>query len=337
VEITVLTTDPTGELPATEEVDGIVVKRVRAWPAERDYYFAPRIMSEIARADCNVVHVQSFQTLVAPLAMYAAARSRLPYVLTFHAGGHSSALRNKIRPVQLAALRPLLKRADRLIGLAPFEIDQYRRRLRLPPEHFTLIPNGSDLPLPSRLADVAREPALIASVGRLERYKGHHRVIAALPHVLRRRREARLWIAGTGPYEAALRRLAASLGVSEQVDIRSIAAADREAMAHELSRVSVVVSLSQFETQSIALLEAAALGCRLVVAETPGLGALAQEGLARSIPAESTPAQVASIILEELDQPAPARRPRLRTWDDCANALHELYSCVSRRHLGAEL
>jgi glycosyltransferase involved in cell wall biosynthesis len=125
--------------------------------------------------------------------------------------------------------------------------------------------------------------------------------------------------------------------VSEQVDVRSIPAEDREEMAHELSRVRVVVSLSEFETQPIALLEAAALGCRLVVAETPGLGALAQEGLARPIPAKSTPAQVASIILEELDQPAPAGQARLRTWDDCADALHELYSCVSRCHLGAEL
>src|SRR3954453_11943795 len=46
VDITVLTTDPTGTLPTEEHLDGVHVRRVRAWPANRDYYFAPRIYTE---------------------------------------------------------------------------------------------------------------------------------------------------------------------------------------------------------------------------------------------------------------------------------------------------
>jgi glycosyltransferase involved in cell wall biosynthesis len=331
VEITVLTTDTTNELSPRERVDGFSVRRVRAWPANRDYYFAPHLYGEIVRhrRDFDVVHVQSFQTLVGPLAMYAALRSRLPYVVTFHAGGHSSSLRNLLRPFQLAAVRPFLARADRLIALASFEIDDYSTRLRLPRDRFVLIPNGSDLPRPGTLAEVPRDPALIASIGRLEHYKGHHRVIAALPYVLQRRPQARLWIAGTGPYERSLRELAESLGVSQRVDIRPVPPEERERMARELSRVKVVVSLSEFETQPIAALEAVALGCRLVVADTPGLSTLADEGLARSVALESSPEQVAVAVLEEMERPPVTPAPRLPTWDDCADALLELYTSVA--------
>jgi glycogen synthase len=334
VEVTVLTTDPTRTLPPRTEVEGVRVRRVPAWPAKRDYYFAPRIYPEIADGGYDLVHVQSFQTLVAPVAMLAAARARVPYVLTFHCGGHSSALRRARRPVQLALLRPLLARADRLIALAPFEVEQYARTLRLPRSRFVVIPNGSDLPRPAQRPGDGRDASLIASIGRLERYKGHQRVVEALPHVLRRRPGARLWIAGSGPYEPSLRKLAEALGVSASVEIRGVPMDRRAEMAAELSRVKVSVSLSEFETQPIAALESAALGCRLVVADSPGLAALAAAGVARAIPLDSAPSDVAIAILEELDRPPVAAPPRLPTWDNCADALLDLYTAVLSKRAG---
>jgi glycogen synthase len=267
--------------------------------------------------------------------MLAAQRARLPYVVTFHAGGHSSRLRHALRPLQLSLVRPLLARADRLVALAPFEIEHYSQRLRVPRERFVLVSNGSDLPRPATLRDVPRSASLIASLGRLERYKGHHRALAAMPPILERRPEARLWIAGSGPYEAALRQLAVALGVSEAVEIRAIPVEEREQMARELSRVKVVVSLSEFETQPIAALEALSTGCRLVVADTPGLRALGEDGLARVVPFESSPEDVAAAVLDELERPAITDPPKLPTWDECADGLLELYESVVRRRRAA--
>lgn len=328
VDITVLTTDPTGTLPTEEHLEGVHVKRVRAWPANRDYYFAPRIYTEIVRGRWDVVHVQAYHTFVGPLAMLAARRARLPYVLTFHAGGHSSRLRHRLRPLQLSLVRPLLTRADRLIALDQFEIEHYSQRLGVPRERFALISNGSDLPRPAT-GVVARDQSLIASLGRLERYKGHHKVVAAMPRILEQLPEARLWIAGSGPYEPELRKLVAALGVSEAVEIRAIPVEEREQMARELSRVKLVVSLSEFETQPIAALEALALGCRLVVADTPGLSALAAKGFARAVPLDTPPEEVAAIVLDELARPSIADPPKLPTWDECADALLDLYESVA--------
>jgi len=101
VQVTVLTTDTTGELPRREHLAGIEVRRVPAWPARRDYYFAPGLYGEIRDSRSDVVHVQSFQTLVAPVAMHASLRADLPYVVTFHAGGHSSRLRRDRKSTRL--------------------------------------------------------------------------------------------------------------------------------------------------------------------------------------------------------------------------------------------
>ena len=125
-----------------------------------------------------------------------------PYLVTFHGGGHSSRLRNMLRGGQWALLRPLLARAVRLIAIARFEISLYSSRLRLPPDRFVFIPNGADLAPAPQVDPAPVDGTLIVSVGRLERYKGHHHAIAALPEVLKQRPDARLRIVGAGPVRA---------------------------------------------------------------------------------------------------------------------------------------
>src|SRR5262249_10924372 len=162
-------------------------------------------------------------------------------------------------------------------------------------------------------------PLLVASIGRLERYKGHQHAIAALPVVLRSRPDAQLWIAGSGPYERELRALAARLGVADRVEIRAVPPDDRAAMACELARVDVAVSASEFETHPLAAIEAAASGCRVVVADSPGLRELAERGLARIAAPVTDPGALAAAVIEESERPAASSPPELPTWDDCVN------------------
>src|SRR4051812_4994715 len=207
-DVTVLCTDRSGRLPALEHRDGYTLRRVRAWPRDRDYHFAPGIVREVRRGGWSVVPVQSYHPAVAPLAMLAARSAGLPYLLTFHGGGHSSDRRSAARGLQRRLLGPLLRGSAGLVAVAAFEIDEYGAELGIPRERFHLIPNGVDrvdIPPDGDGAPPGGPRPLLASIGRLERYKGHHRVIDALPHVLRSRPDARLWIAGSGPYEGPLR------------------------------------------------------------------------------------------------------------------------------------
>jgi len=66
-DVTVLTSDPTDDHLPRGQSDGITIRRVGAWPNGRNYYLAPGIYRQIGRGDWNVVHLQGYHTLVAPL------------------------------------------------------------------------------------------------------------------------------------------------------------------------------------------------------------------------------------------------------------------------------
>jgi len=330
-EVEVLCTEPGGPAVAEQVREGVRIRTVRSWPADRDWCLAPRLWREMSSQPWDVVHVQSYHTLVAPLAMLRALTLGIPYVVTFHGGGHSQAHRNAARGAQRWLLGPLLRRAARLVAVARFEVEEYGGELGLPAEKFALIPNGTDLAFAKTGAAPRRDgAATIASIGRLERYKGHHRVIEAFPEVLKLKPETTLSVVGEGPYEDDLRRLADELGIAAQVRFTSTPADQPAAMAELLSGISVVVLMSEFETHPLVALEAAAAGCRLLVADASGLGELAREGFARAIPLDESPAEVGRAVVEELGKPPQGKRPELSSWDECADELLALYRGLAR-------
>jgi glycosyltransferase involved in cell wall biosynthesis len=336
IDVTVLTSDPTGTLPSREEIDGVKIRRVRAWPANRDYSFAPGVYRKILRGDWDLIHCQGYHTLVPPIAMLAAWRSKTPFVLTFHSGGHSSRFRNSMRKVQSTLLRPLLVRAEKLVAVSRFEAELFQNYLRLPRQRFSIIQNGSNLPsIEASAPGEKKSTTLIVSVGRLERYKGHHRAIAALPAILAERPDARLRIVGAGPYETELRHLADRFGVAGRVEIGPIPPGDRIGMASVLGEASLVVLLSEYESQGISVMEALGMERPVLVTYTSGLCELADRGLVRAIPLDSTDKQVARAILAELESPLDRARVALPTWDQCAADLTSLYRGVLRTAMSA--
>jgi glycosyltransferase involved in cell wall biosynthesis len=326
-DVTILASDLTRSLPRRDDLNGVPLLRVPAWPQGRDYYWAPGIARTIRRQRWDLVHCQGYHTLVPPIAMLAALRQRLPYVVTFHSGGHDSAVRNRLRGAQHAVLRPLLARARRLVAVSDFEADHFAHELRLPRERFVVIPNGAaeDLAAMPDLPPV--EPGLIVSLGRIERYKGHQLAVAALSDVARAMPEARLRIAGAGPYEAELRRLAAASPVAERIEIAAVPAGERRQLAELLSRAELVVLLSEYESQGIAVMEALSLRRPVLVAQTSALAGLAQRGLVRAVPLDADPATLAREMVATMRWSPPADLA-LPTWDECAAQLAGLYRDV---------
>lgn len=335
VDVTVLTTDVSGALPTLEEFEGKQIRRVRAWPANRDYYFAPGIYRAITQGQWDIIHCQGYHNLVPPLAMLAALRANVPFVLSFHSGGDVTPLRKALRRVHWELLRPLLSHAQKLIAVSRFEADYFRDHLRLPTERFIVIPNGASPaqvmnPTTGSVDELDNSP-LILSVGRLERYKGHQRVIAAMPKVLEQIPDARLRIAGTGPYESNLWEMARKLGLERHVDIRAVASDDRGGMVALLSRANLIALLSEYESQGIAVMEALALRRPVLVANNSALREFADLDLVSGIPLESTTEQVARAMIDQLQRPILPQNIALPTWDDCASSLLALYQTIARR------
>lgn len=331
-DVTVITADPTGQLPPEEANDGVRVLRARSWPAREDFFFTPGITRLIANGGpWDVLHCQGSHTFVPPIAMAAAARLGVPFAVTFHTGVHSSAVRNRLRPLEWKLLRPLFAKADRFVGVSSYEARYFAEQLNIAPGRFTVIPNGADFPsMPPANRPAGTAPTIV-TIGRLERYKGHHRVIEALPGVLHALPDVRLRILGSGPYEPVLRRLAARLGVADRVRIELIPPEEREQLAQALAEASLVVLLSEGESHPLAVLEAASLGCSILVSDD-GMGntELAMRGLARMIPLSSTPAMTANAIVDQMLRPFHPAPVVLPTWDDCAHQLLALYYDIAR-------
>jgi glycosyltransferase involved in cell wall biosynthesis len=337
VNITLLTTMPhtvSTPLPKEEVVDGVRIIRVTAWPPERDYYIAPEIYSIVRKGKWDIVHCQGYHTFVPPVAMLAAQQVNIPYILSFHTGGDSSRFRKVFRGAQRMALRPLIAEAERLIGPSRWEVEFFQERLHLPQAKFAVIPNGSHH-LPPGSVKPNREKKnttpLIVSVGRLEKYKGHHRVIAAMPKVIEQIPDAQLRIVGVGPYESTLRDMTKKLNISEHVEIKGVPPGDGEGMAAVIARADLVTLLSEHEAQGIVVLEALAQGRPVLVAATTALQDFADQGLARSVPLESSPEVVAKAIVAQIREPLFPTDVTLPTWDDCADDLVKLYESVVQR------
>jgi glycosyltransferase involved in cell wall biosynthesis len=334
--VDVLTTDPSGALPCREYRNRMAITRVRAYPKHRDYYFAPGIYHEIVRRrrDYDVIHFQGYNNFVPIIGMLTALYNRIPYVLTFHSGGHPSRFRNAIRGTQQKLLSPLAARAAQLIGVSEFEATLFSRSMGIARDRITVIRNGASVLPPS--AGITTNPNLIMSIGRLERYKGHHRAIEAFPHLLRMIPEARLMIVGAGPYEAALRALVRELKLPDTVAFQSIPPAERQRFSNLLHTAGLVVLLSEYEANPLAVMEALAARRRVLVAYTSGLKELADAGWCVPLPIDASPKITADMMAIQLHQRQEMAAFPVHTWDDCARQLLDVYAAVQARGHSAE-
>lgn len=324
-QVTILTTDKTGALSSDETTSGLRILRFGAYPGGSDVLFAPGVYRHLTDVSYDIVHVQGFHTFVPPLALMALVRMSRTFVMTFHSGGHSSALRRFVRAPQMRVLAPLIARADRLIAVSQFEAERFARGLGLSRESIAVVPNGAEIDASEFQAPVDRENPLVVTIGRLEKYKGHHRAIEAMPHLLSLRPGARLRIVGEGPYKDALQKLAQRLGVTDRVAIGGVAARDRSGLADLLSQAAAVVLLSDYEAHPVAALEAIALRRPVLASNTTGFSEMAASGLVRGIDPESPPRKIATEILDLVDSDGPRGAVKIWNWDDCTNALLALY------------
>ncbi len=345
--VTVLTTDLNGSLPPYEDIDGVEVVRLRAYPRSSDLYLAPKMRKWIPERSWDLVHVQGYHTAVAPLALRVAQAEGIPTMLTFHSGGHSSRLRNLLRPLQVALLRPYLMRTAALIGVSKFEAELFGKRMGIDSDKIHIIPNGVDrpnqpAPEPSEIQKIEDNPLtkgftpddrIILSAGRLVRYKGHHRIIKAMPKILAGEPRARLLILGKGPYEKTLRRLVDRLGVGDRVTFDSVPSTHRDRLDDLFDSASVAVVLSDYESHGMVAHEALDAGLPLVVLDRSALGEIAASGSARAVPPRATRHEVAEIVLRCLAENAdPSSTPtpigtsqRGETWSCITNRIEQLY------------
>jgi len=221
-------------------------------------------------------------------------------------------------------------------------------RTRLPEERFTVIPDGIDVarfatpPGPSEAtrAGLGLAPGrkLVGSIGRLDPQKGYGYLIEAFGRLAKDRDDVDLVIAGDGPEQRALQRLANRSAPAGRIRLLG----RRDDVPALLHAFDVFAMPSIYEGFGLALVEAMAAGVPVVASDVDSLpellGAEEAEGPAgRLVPPADAPA-LARAIAGALDDPQPDhvaraadRARRLYHVDTMVRAYEDLYASLSGR------
>jgi glycogen(starch) synthase len=289
VEVHVLTRGD-GEMPAEEEMAGVMVHRVLEPRRPRDlgefvawieHMNADMLAAGVElgdRIDFDIVHGHDW--LVAVAGDHLARRFRCPLVVTIHAteyGRHQGWVESHPQSHIHGVERWMANRADRVITCSHYMRGHVADIYGLEEDQVSVIPNGID-PLDLQPVDdldalrarfASPDEKLIILIGRLVYEKGFQLALEALPGLVERLGNVRYLVAGSGTHEEALKEQAAELGIAEAGTFLGWIGDD---VLHSLYRIAdLCVVPSLYEPFGLVALEAMASGCPCIVADTGGL------------------------------------------------------------------
>jgi len=278
------------ESPAEEEVNGVLVHRVREPKRPRElgefvtwieHMNADMLAAGVELGDryaFDVVHGHDW--LVAVAGDHLAKRFRCPLAVTIHAteyGRHQGWVEKHPQSHIHGVERWMANRAERVITCSAYMREHVADIYGLEEQRVTVIPNGidpEDLVTVPDLDDLRRRFAqpdeqLVLLVGRLVYAKGFQLALEALPGLIERVGKVRFLVAGSGTHEQELRQQATELGLDDHGTFLGWIGDD---VLHSLYRIAdLTVVPSIYEPFGLVALEAMASGCPCLVADTGGL------------------------------------------------------------------
>ena len=251
----------------------------------------------------DVMHVMansgwSWHLFAAP-AVWIARLRRVPVVVNYRGGEAAEFLERSARIV-----RGTMRRATRLIVPSGFLKDLFARH-RMPAD---VVPNVVDLARFHPAAQLVAAPNLIIARN-LEPVYDNATALHAFAQIRQAHPDARLLVAGTGPEEGDLRRLADELGIAQQVHFAG--RLEREEMAQRLRESRIALNPSLADNMPNSVLEALASGVPVVSTRVGGVPFIVQDGKTALLVPPASPAEMAVAVLRLLGEPALAESMRL--------------------------
>lgn len=269
----------------------------------------------------DLVHAHDW--LVRDAATLISQKYNLPLVVTIHATEHGrnrgifTELQKQIHSIE----GNLVSKAQEVICCSDYMSREIGRLFGVSQGSLSIIPNGVDAgSIREGVGEAHKsvaEGSVIAFLGRLVPEKGVQIAIEALPMIRMKHPGAVLVIAGKGPYEDELKRLAEVHGVKDCV--KFLGFVDDETRNQLLAEASVAVFPSIYEPFGIVALEAMAVGTPVLVSDTGGLGDIISHGIDGLKVPPGRADLLARHVVELLDCPKLARSLGLKGYQKVLN------------------
>ncbi|MCL4222066.1 MAG: glycosyltransferase family 4 protein [Phycisphaerales bacterium] len=169
--------------------------------------------------------------------------------------------------------RTVIGMADLVVGTTERIVSDLAWRDGLSDEQVRVVPNYV-LDDACILPDASRQPGLLVCVGQLVPRKRVDHLVRAVAE-LHHDHDVTLHVIGSGPEEGPLRALAAELGAP----VTFFPRLPHHEVLDRMRRASVYLQASALEGHPKTLMEAMACGAACIVADSPGLGNLIQNGV----------------------------------------------------------
>jgi glycosyltransferase involved in cell wall biosynthesis len=240
---------------------------IRPW---RDF----RALGEIRRAlaELRPDLVAAHSSKAGLLGRLAGRSLRIPVVFTVHGWAFTPGV-----PGSRAAVYRRLERMAGPLASRLITVSEFDRRLALEariasPDRIVTVHNGMPDVGPDLRADPARTPPRIVMVARFEPQKDHATLIRALAGL--RDRPWELDLIGEGPGMAAMRTLAAELGVGDRIRFLG----QRMDVQRLLAAAQLGVLITNWEGLPLSILEAMRAGLPVVASDVGGIAETIRDG-----------------------------------------------------------
>ena len=279
-QVTVVTMGYPG-LPAFEDTDGVKIHRLHClrskahvcmpWEQLTFMEAAQRFLKRHLESHTYDVCHTHFVIPTGPVALWIRKNYGIPYVITAHGSdveGYNEkpwmkAMHRLLRP----AWRQVVRNAYAVCAPSRFLLGLMEKEM--PWKRYVYIPNGFD---PEKYkSDAFFKEKRILLMGRLQKSKNFQTVLQAFMKI-----SQEAWgdwqadILGDGPFHEELELMTKAAGLSDRVKYRGWIENGSEAQLGYLKKAAIYISASHFENCPMALLEAAAAGCRPVLSDIEG-------------------------------------------------------------------
>ena len=279
-QVTVVTMGFKG-LPEYEVQDGVEIFRMKCLrlhehscsPLEQLSYIhnTERFLQTYLKTHHYDVCHTHFIVPTGPIALWIKKNYGIPYVLTAHGSdveGHNRKL--SVRSMH-RALRPAWRKIVREAYAAAAPSEHLMRLMKrvYPGRRYLLIPNGLDIKKYASAGKQKEKRILI--MGRMQEFKNVQTILKAIARI-----PGEQWgewhtdILGEGPFRKELEQMARKLGIGTRVSFRGWVDNGTPEQISYLKKAAVYITASRFENCPMAVLEAAAAGCCLLMSDIEG-------------------------------------------------------------------